>query len=524
MLAALLVVCTAAVSIFAVRRRLPYEVWHALHLLVYVVIVLAIIHQLYEGSAFKTNALTQLYWWALWAFAIGALLTGRLIVPLVRNARHQFTVAAVVPESDDVVSVYTTGRNLDRLPARAGQFFLWRFPGHNGWWQVNPFSLSAAPDGRSLRLTAKGIGVTSSGLRNLPVGTRVFAEGPYGAFTAAQRTRTDTLLIAGGIGVTPIRALLEDEALTGDIVVLYRVHDEADAVLLGELRDLAADPRGASAPAHRAYRGGRAAEPSRSARRTCCRLVPDVTERDAYVCGPCGDDRRGAAHAARAGRPTPSAARRKVPSGELTSVRPYRFAPIAVRFLRDHLVPVAECAGRRVCRSGRAVRRRLWFRPPVAVRGPVGPGARGAGRADGAPADDSRRATDRPRCRTGPSAVPPAARRRRRAAGSRTSGGSGATAALVRPSAGSSATYRCSRPPPPPEPIMLPPGDEVPYLSRLPVTQPVAFLTIDDGYLKPGEAPKLLAAAHVPVTLFLTTDAIQRRRAVLRPPPRRTAR
>src|SRR3954471_3185161 len=203
MIAAGLVVVVAGLSIRAARRRLSYETWHAAHLLVYVVIVLAIVHQVYEGSAFKTNALTQLYWWALWAFAIGALLTGRLIVPLVRNARHRLKVAAVVPESDDVVSVYTTGRHLDRLPARAGQFFLWRFPGHNGWWQVNPFSLSAAPDGRRLRLTAKGIGVTSRALRDLPVGTRVFAEGPYGAFTAEQRTRPDVLLIAGGIGVTP---------------------------------------------------------------------------------------------------------------------------------------------------------------------------------------------------------------------------------------------------------------------------------------------------------------------------------
>jgi peptidoglycan/xylan/chitin deacetylase (PgdA/CDA1 family) len=64
-------------------------------------------------------------------------------------------------------------------------------------------------------------------------------------------------------------------------------------------------------------------------------------------------------------------------------------------------------------------------------------------------------------------------------------------------------------PAPAPEPIVLPPGDEVPYLSRIPVTQPVAFLTIDDGFLKNPEAPKLFAAAGIPVTLFLTTDAIQ---------------
>jgi peptidoglycan/xylan/chitin deacetylase (PgdA/CDA1 family) len=64
-------------------------------------------------------------------------------------------------------------------------------------------------------------------------------------------------------------------------------------------------------------------------------------------------------------------------------------------------------------------------------------------------------------------------------------------------------------PAPPPAPIALPKGGSVPYLSRIPTRQPVAFITIDDGYLKSPEAPKLLAAAGVPVTLFLTTDAIR---------------
>jgi ferredoxin-NADP reductase len=249
---------------------------------VYLVIVLAILHQLYEGTAFKTNTLTQLYWWALWAFAIGALLTGRLFVPLIRNARHRFRVAAVVPESDDVVSVHVTGRRLDRLPARAGQFMMWRFPGHNRWWQVNPFSLSAAPNGRTLRLTAKGVGATSKGLRDLPVGSRVYVEGPYGALTAGQRTRGATLLIAGGIGVTPIRSLLEDQELTGDIVVLYRVRDAADVVLGDELQSLALS-RGARLHLLTG-RTGPANQPFSPEGLTA--LVPDVAERDVYLCGP----------------------------------------------------------------------------------------------------------------------------------------------------------------------------------------------------------------------------------------------
>ncbi|WP_250002769.1 ferric reductase-like transmembrane domain-containing protein [Actinoplanes sp. M2I2] len=282
MIAAGLVGVIAVTSVRAARKRLPYEVWHAIHLLVYAVIVLGVIHQVYEGSAFKTNTFTQAYWWGLWAFAVGALLTGRLILPLVRNARHRLRVAAVVTEAPDVVSVHVTGRDLDKLRARAGQFFLWRFPGHNRWWQVNPWSLSAAPDGRSLRLTAKAIGTTSAGLRELPVGTRVFAEGPYGAFTAAGRTRADTLLIAGGIGVTPIRALLEDQTLDGDIVVLYRVRTPGDAVLLGELRNLA---RLRHARLH--LLTGRTAGANQPFSPENLRaLVPDITERDVYVCGP----------------------------------------------------------------------------------------------------------------------------------------------------------------------------------------------------------------------------------------------
>src|SRR5690348_2391841 len=63
-------------------------------------------------------------------------------------------------------------------------------------------------------------------------------------------------------------------------------------------------------------------------------------------------------------------------------------------------------------------------------------------------------------------------------------------------------------PAPAPQKIALPPGGSVPYLLRIPTTNKVAFLTIDDGFLKHPEAPKLIAAARVPVTLFLTTNAI----------------
>jgi ferredoxin-NADP reductase len=219
----------------------------------------------------------------VWALVLLALVVGRVVVPLRRNERHRFRVASVVPESDDVVSVYVTGRDLHLLPARSGQFCIWHFPDHFGWWQANPFSLSAAPDARGLRLTAKAVGTTSAGLRHLRAGSRVLVEGPYGAFTTVQQVTQATLLIAGGIGITPIRALLEE--LTGPTILLYRVRSMADAVLLPELEALSRD-RGVDLRviAGRTGEGDPPVPPFDA--RHLAEMVPDIVHRDVYVCGP----------------------------------------------------------------------------------------------------------------------------------------------------------------------------------------------------------------------------------------------
>jgi predicted ferric reductase len=281
MLAATIILVIGATSMKFVRRKLRYETWHAVHMLLYLTLGLAFVHQLLETTTFKSSVFAMVYWWALWIFAFGSLIAGRIITPLRRNSYHQFRVAAVVPEAHNVTSVHITGNHLEKLQARAGQFCIWRFPGHNHWWLANPFSLSAAPNGRSLRLTAKAVGATSAGLRNLKVGSRVFLEGPYGAFTSLHRSKHGVVLIAGGVGVTPVRSLLE-EHVPGDFVVLYRVRDESEAVLLNELRQLVAARRGRlHLLTGRSQAGARPFEPD-----ALRYLVPDITERDVYVCGP----------------------------------------------------------------------------------------------------------------------------------------------------------------------------------------------------------------------------------------------
>jgi ferredoxin-NADP reductase len=206
----------------------------------------------------------------------------RLGVPLVRSVWHDLRVARVLEEGPTVTSIEIEGRRLGALKARAGQFFTWRFLTRDRWWEAHPFSLSAAPDGRRLRITVKGLGDYTSALRAIPPGTRVIAEGPFGAFTTAARRRPRVALIAGGVGITPIRALLEDmPGGPGDIAVVYRALAEGDVILRAELDELATR-RGAEVH----YVIGEPLSPER-----LLALVPDIAARDVYVCGSPGDDR-----------------------------------------------------------------------------------------------------------------------------------------------------------------------------------------------------------------------------------------
>ena len=278
-----LLVVVAVTSAVAVRRRLRYETWHFVHLYAYLGVALAFSHQLATGTDFLARPAARAYWTALYVITLGALVTFRLLLPPARSLLvHRLRVERVVEEAPGVVSLEIGGERLHRLRAQAGQFFTWRFLTRDRWWEAHPFSLSAAPDGRRLRITVKGIGDYTASLRAIPPGTRVIAEGPFGSFTAAARRRPRVALISGGVGITPIRALLE--SMPGgpeDITVVYRaVHDD-DVILRSELDELAGR-RGVEV--HYVLGGHDAAEPLSPER--LCALMPDIATRDVYVCGP----------------------------------------------------------------------------------------------------------------------------------------------------------------------------------------------------------------------------------------------
>ena len=282
-------VMVVVTSIKIARRRLRYESWHLLHLYAYLGVGLALPHQLWTGQQFIDSSVATLYWWTFWALAAGAVLVFRVGLPLWRSGRHRLQVTSVVPEGDAVMSVYMTGRHMDELEAQAGQFFNWRFLGRSGWTRGNPYSLSAAPDGRSLRISVKALGDNSARTSGIRPGTRVLVEGPYGRLSPRARTKQKVVLIGAGVGIAPLRALAEGlDYAPGEAIVLYRFTDSAlftrEFAVLAQERGLHVVPLPGSRRTPDSWLGaGAQGWDDSSALR---QWVPDIDARDVFICGP----------------------------------------------------------------------------------------------------------------------------------------------------------------------------------------------------------------------------------------------
>jgi predicted ferric reductase len=267
------------------RSRLSYETWYLLHLTTYLALALAFFHQISSGADFVTDPKARLLWIACYAAVAGCVVWWRGVVPVRRWFRHAITVDRVVRETPDTVSVWLRGRNLAELNARPGQFLLWRFVTVGHLWSAHPYSLSAPVQGHRMRITVKDAGDHSAALARLHRGVPVFAEGPFGRFTADNRQLDRVLLISGGSGIAPIRALAEQ--LLGertDVVLVHRASSWQDVPFRAELDAMAS--RGLTAR----YLIGRRAELRADplGPHSLRRLVPDIQRRSVYVCGPQG--------------------------------------------------------------------------------------------------------------------------------------------------------------------------------------------------------------------------------------------
>lgn len=264
-----------------VRAKIKYETWWTIHLYTYIAIAFSFMHQVLTGVMFIGHPLNRAYWTGLYIFVAATIITWRVLIPLYKSLRFRLRVAQVDIEAPGIISIYVRGKNLQKLKAEGGQFFNWRFLDRQRWYESHPFSLSAAPTNEMMRFTVKDLGDHSRSLISLQPGTRVMIEGPFGTFTKHQANKSrPILLIGGGVGITPIRALLEEFPKNSDISLIYRTSNDEGLIFLDEINELA---REKEVRLH-ALPGSRNLYPLDS--KHLLQLIPNVRECEIYICGP----------------------------------------------------------------------------------------------------------------------------------------------------------------------------------------------------------------------------------------------
>jgi predicted ferric reductase len=275
----MVLIFASILSIKFIRKALAYETWHVFHLGMYVAIVAFFGHQVMNGDLVEGYAFA--YWYALNFSVFGFFICYRFIRPFYLFGKHRFFIERVVQETKDVYSVYIGGINLEKFKYDSGQYIHVSFL-MKGMWQPHPFSISSAMNGKHIRLSIKSSGDFTERIKNLRVGVKVLLEGPFGKFTENVAVKDKYLFVAGGIGITPIRAMLESlSKKSKDISLLYANKTPLDIALREEIEGLTNNfhhvlSEDGGPEYHKGYVNIDLVQ----------RLVPDFMERDIYICGP----------------------------------------------------------------------------------------------------------------------------------------------------------------------------------------------------------------------------------------------
>lgn len=284
-IAVILFIIVVVLSLTIVKKRLKYETWYLVHTSTYLAVLLAFGHQQLLGQEFNRSAYFSLYWSLLYVFVFSNFFIYRFLRPVYFFIKHRFLLAENIKETDNVRSLYISGKNLKEYPIKPGQFMIIRFLDNNNFWKPHPFSLSNLPDNHALRISVKSSGDFTSQIYKIRKNTRVLIDGPYGTFTLPENNKK-ILFIAGGIGITPVRSMLEQAVYKKyDPILLYSNRYEKEIVFKKELDLLSRQYRFpiyyfvTEDPESGLHKG-------RITDNQITRLVKDLKEREIYICGP----------------------------------------------------------------------------------------------------------------------------------------------------------------------------------------------------------------------------------------------
>jgi predicted ferric reductase len=215
---------TVVLARYRLRLRVSYELWRVSHgILAVVVASAALVHVRSVGAYVAADTWKETAWTVWVVVFMGLLAYVRVVKPMVR-LRRPWLIEEVVPQPGNTVSLRLRPEGHGGLRFRAGQFAWITIAGVPFDQHEHPFSISsAATRPARIEFTVKALGDFTAGMADV-AGRRAWLEGPYGNFGIGWDSASHLVLIAGGVGITPIMSILRTMADLGDrrrVTVVY---------------------------------------------------------------------------------------------------------------------------------------------------------------------------------------------------------------------------------------------------------------------------------------------------------------
>jgi predicted ferric reductase len=238
-----LLLLLVAMGLWRTKMKIRYETWHLSHIALAVTAIAAGLLHMVGFGRYLVDPWKRGLWIGLTLFWIGLLLYVRIIKPMF-ILRRPYLVAEVRKERGDTWTLVMEPDGHSGFCFSPGQFAWLTLWGNPFKITGHPFSLSSSAavwDGH-VEMSIRRLGDFTGTIHKVTVGKRVYLDGPYGAFTIGAPADMH-VLVAGGIGITPMMSMIRTLADRGDkraVILLYGSKDWESITFREDLESLKA--------------------------------------------------------------------------------------------------------------------------------------------------------------------------------------------------------------------------------------------------------------------------------------------